>query len=343
MALGLMAAASIFVTSSRVCAQPGQGPELEYDLDPTLHGCPEATEMRALLSDALASVAYRETAHLRVRVGARLLERGIEGTIDWQTSNDGRSGQRRFPARNQDCRELMASMAFALAVQLELMAGKPGPAAPPPPTATSADAAAADQPSPGPRAGEDKRATEQPPATTPSPPQPAASTAHAYALAAAAGLGPAMGFHIAPEGTFQGRAFLSLAYGPGEVEVGAEATLPTTLVQERGEGFRQQLILGTLAACAQRWSLHLCALGKLGLIRAQGLGVDKTASPVGFLAQTGGRILYGVPLGARLAVSAHVDLLYLVTPWTVDVNHVATWTMPRFGAVSGIDVGVRFR
>jgi len=39
----------------------------------------------------------------------------------------------------------------------------------------------------------------------------------------------------------------------------------------------------------------------------------------------------------------HADALYLLTPWTVHVNHVVAWTMPRVGAVAGIDLAVKFQ
>jgi hypothetical protein len=101
-------------------------------------------------------------------------------------------------------------------------------------------------------------------------------------------------------------------------------------------------VLGTVAACGLRGSTSACAIVKLGQIGVQGVGVDKPASPEGFVAQVGPRLAYSIGLGDHLALVGHADALYLLTSWTITVNHVAVWTMPRLGAVAGIDLAVRF-
>ena len=158
-----------------------------------------------------------------------------------------------------------------------------------------------------------------------------------------AGLGPAVGIGLGPDPVAQGRLFFAVQYGMGSIELGAEASLPSTTRQPGGGGFRHQLILGSLAACGWYRSISACALTKLGRIQVQGIGVDEPASPAGFVAQVGPRLAYSLGLGEHVMLLGHVDALYLLTPWTVYVNHVAVWTMPRFAAVAGIDLAVNFQ
>ena len=102
-------------------------------------------------------------------------------------------------------------------------------------------------------------------------------------------------------------------------------------------------MLGTLAVCGWQRSFCACGLAKLGLLQVHGLGVDRPASPAGFVAQVGPRLAYYLGLGARLGLLPHLDASYGLTPWTVDLNHVGVWRMPRLGAVAGIDLTASLR
>jgi hypothetical protein len=67
------------------------------------------------------------------------------------------------------------------------------------------------------------------------------------------------------------------------------------------------------------------------------------SSPTGFVAQAGPRLAATLELGGQILLLGHADALFLLTPWTVELNHTAIWTMPRFGAALGIDLAARFR
>jgi hypothetical protein len=73
------------------------------------------------------------------------------------------------------------------------------------------------------------------------------------------------------------------------------------------------------------------------------LGVDQPAAPSGLVAQLGARLAVTQPLSALFSASLRADGLALLTPWTVALNQTTVWTMPRFGAVVGFDLAVRFR
>jgi hypothetical protein len=48
-------------------------------------------------------------------------------------------------------------------------------------------------------------------------------------------------------------------------------------------------------------------------------------------------------LGGPWIVSVRLDVLALLTPFTVELNQVEQWKMPRLGALAGIDLSARFR
>ncbi|MGD0835622.1 MAG: hypothetical protein ABSB49_03140 [Polyangia bacterium] len=409
--------------------------ELRYEVDPALKGCPDGRQLRAMVAQALGSVPSPSLPHFQVTVRARQAQRGIYGELDWSSASRGRLGTRRFALPSLDCRELMATIAFALAVQLELSArdAASGGAEPPGPT-WPADSARSDKVPPEPASVErkaaepsdhksaDRRAaassehktserrtaelkpaepsttdeasrhgstksepasaagaqdaTASPPSSTnnerpPTPPpanmdstqgqnlgsnldstlgstlgsnpgssQPPAHSPLPWGLVA--GAGPAFGLALAPHPIALGRVFLGLALGRALLELGAEASLPATLHDQGGAGFEDQLALGALAACGESLSIYLCAVGRLGAMRIRGVGLVRPFSPTGLLAQSGARLSYALALGHGLALLTHADALYLLSPWTVDVNGAATWKMPRFGIEAGVDLQIEF-
>ena len=331
----LLATMCFMVAPSRALAAPNLFVDLKYDVAPALEGCPSADDFRNIVGQQLGYDPYRADAPLHVVVRAQAVERGIEGVIDWNAPTQERAGERRFTSRNRDCYELMAVMGFVVAVQIRLLATDltAGSGS----TRPGADATA-------PTSGAETAAAQPKPPELPESPPPVEipSSAFGSRWSAVAGLGPAAGFGLAPNLVALGRIFFGLKFEAASIELGAEASLPTTTHWTGGVGFRQNLILGTVAACGHYRFASACALGKFGQIRVRGLGVDVPSSPTGFLAQAGPRLAATVGLGDQLFLLAHADALVLLSSWTVELNHTNIWTMPRFGAVLGIDLALRF-
>jgi len=343
-----------FAYQSMVCATVwliiGMGPataapelfvNLRYDVDPALPGCMGDSEFRSVVARQIGYDPYRISAALGVEVRVWPAEQGIEGVIDWSGPAHTRMGERHFDSGGRDCNAMLATMGFALAVQIQLMAREPvgeaslGSVDTDHPTESSASHR---QPAADHNQVMSVAATSQVLASE----ERRASRAPSSPWSGMGGVGPSAGFGLGPDPIAQGRIFLSVASGQSAFELAAEASLPSTTRQEYGGGFRHQLLLGTAAGCGLRGSSSACAIIKLGRIGVQGVDVDKPASPGGFVAQVGLRLGYSLRLSDRLALVGHADALYLLTSWTVDVNHVAVWTMPRLGAVAGIDLAVRF-
>jgi hypothetical protein len=339
----LVAAACFTLAATRALGAPVLLVDLEYTVDPALQGCPSSEDFRNMVGQQLGYDPYRADADLHVVVRAQSAERGIEGAIDWNAPTQQRVGERRFTSRSRDCRELVTAMGFVVAVEIQILA-------------TDLTASPASEPQASKAATPDPHTSDEGTESIAKRPQPTGqprpqpielptSAPGSAPWSAVVGLGTAAGIGLGPNLTALGRVFFGLQHSPASLELGAEASLPTTTRQADGVGFRQNLIVGTIAACGRYQFASACAVGQFGQIRVSGLGVDVPSSPppTGFIAQAGPRLAATVGLGEQLLLTGHADALFLLTPWTVELNNTGIWTMPRLGAVLGIDLAARFR
>ena len=311
---------------------------LDYDMGPSLVGCPSALDFQRGVRQQLGYDPFRENAGKRVVVRIDATAHGLEGRVEWQSANGNWEGERKFSSHRRDCVELAQAMTFAIAVQIQLLATTlPRPAtAPTPRTPFVADSV------PG---------QTRPPATArqlvePNPQLPPvlpALPARQRSFGLGLGLGPSAGFGLGPGPSLEGRVFATLHLGQASVELGAEAAWPSTLRQSDGSGFSQYRLALTIAGCGHldRWSA--CLLGDIGQTRVRGFGVDAPRSPSGTTALAGLRLAMTQRVTERCYILARADVLGLLTPWTVTLNHADVWTMPRFAAALGIDFALRFR
>jgi hypothetical protein len=329
------------IASSNALATPELLVDLKVDIDPTLLGCPSVAEFRNIVGQQLGYDPYRADAPLRVQIRAQAVEHGIEGAINWNDSTDKRVGERQFSSRNRDCHELMVTMGFVVAVQIQLLAvdQTTGPT----PTPQPANAELADSSSSQRSETVAVRTVPTPQGEAPPPAQPPESARPSEPWLAMAGMGPSVGYRLGPSLIAQGRLFVAIQHARASLELAAEASLPSTTDQDDGGGFRHSLVLGTIAVCGHHRFASACGLGKAGQIKVRGEGVDVPASPTGFIAQAGPRLAATLALGDHWVLLTHAEALVLLTPWTVELRHTAVWKMPRVGAVAGIDLAFRFR
>lgn len=329
----------LLATQAPAQSLPQQFVDLKYEVEPELQSCPSLAEFRVIVAQQLGYDPYRAGSPLGLEVRIQPTENGIEGNIVWDISPHKSLGERRFKSRREECREMMATIGFVVAVQIQLMATEratetpsaPGPAEPTKRLESVSSQAPTNRPASVAKLTLGSFEVRQP------------SGPLGTRWQVIAGVGPAAGFGIGPGPVALGRLFVALRSGWLGLEAGAEATLPSESRESYGGGFRHQLALATLAICGQKSSLSACGLTKFGRLRADGLGVDRPASPQGMVAQIGLRLMYELELHENFALLGHVDALYLVTPWTVDLNYMAVWSMPRLSTVAGIDLEVRLQ
>jgi hypothetical protein len=331
--LGAWVTFAVFEDDARGAAQTFV--VLEYGVPADASGCPDVDEFRAGVARQLHYDPFRPAADRRVAVQIGRREVGFDGRIRW-TDADGRwVGDRRLTSRRSDCGEIAASLAFSVAVQVQLLTAL----APPAPKPVEAPAAPV-----APPAAPDATATivAPPPPTVVTPlPEPAPSPpARRWMLSV--GLGPALALGVAPQATGVARLFVSGRLTWLSLELGLDAAWPATRNEADGSGFSLDRYAGEAAACGHARAVAACVIGTLGILRARGTGVDAPAAPSGVFSQAGARIAATLDFGDRYFATARLDGLVMLSSWTVTLNQSAAWTTPRVGALIGIDVGARF-
>jgi len=326
-ALGIaLAAWSAFAPfGAAVHAAPQIAVALEYEVASDAAGCPSADEFQASVQRQLGYDPFRASADRRVAVQIARKDAGFDGRIRWSDAAGHWVGERRLSSRRPDCREIAASLAFSVAVQVQLLAAlaPPAPAPPPPPP----------PPPPAPPAPE--------PSTTvverlPPPPPPVRRVTWA------AGFGPALALGVAPQPTGIGRLFAAGRAGRLSLELAVDAALPATQRAADGSGFSLDRFAAGAAGCGHAGAFAACLTATGGLLRARGVGVDAPASPTGWFTAVGARVAATYDLSDRTFAAARLDGLLMPTRWTVTLNQASAWTTPRVGALLGLDFGARF-
>ena len=306
---------------------------LEYQADGQ-SGCVAEDELRRMVTDQLGHDPFSPDADQRVAVSIAKTDAGFQGRIVW-TDAGGRSvGERLLSSRSRDCGEIAANLAFAVALQVQLVergaskdagAGVPNAERPPPKTTDQTDRPPVIPERPKPSA-------ESPGAPGQAPPT---------RLVLAVGAGPAVGVGMAPDVTAFGRLFVVARFRRLSAEIGADAALPVTQRERDGTGVVVNATGVSAAGCAHVSVMSACALSRLGWIRARGMGVAAPDTSWGRFAELGIRLAGSRELG-RFIVSVHADGLVTLARWNVVLNDTVVWSVPRVGGVVGLDVALRF-
>jgi len=323
-ALATLLACVLVAAAPRAQAAPQTFVALDYQIAPELAGCPDADEFRASVARQLGYDPFRPDADRRVEVRIARKEIGFDGRIRWSDAGGKWVGDRRLASRRSDCGEIAASLAFAVVVQVQLLAAlappAPEPVAPPPPP-----------PPPPPPVPVVSAVVVAPP---PRPPE--------GRLRLVVGLGPSLAFNLAPRPTGMGRLFVAGRWPRLSLELAVDLALPASQQEVDGSGFRLDRFAAGAAACGHASAFAACVTATVGLLEARGFGVDQAASPTGWFSALGGRLVATRDLGRRYFVAARVEALVMLAPWTVTLNQTPAWTTPRVCGVAGLDVGGRF-
>ena len=295
---------------------------LEYQADEQ-DGCVGEDELRRMVTKQLGHDPFSADADRRVAISIVRTEAGFQGRIVWTEADGQPLGERLLASRSRDCKEIAANVAFAVVLQLQLVergappdADDAGPKVEPPPKPTV-------------------------PAVPPSPAGEAAAGGGQAPLQLAVGAGPALGFAMTPGATVFGRLFVAARVGGMSGEIAADAALPAKQREPDGTGVTVGAVGSTAAACAHVSVASACILGRLGWIRARGTGVATPSTSWGRFGELGMRLAASREMG-RFIVGVHADGLVMLSRWNVVLNDAVVWTVPRFGAVVGVDVALRF-
>jgi len=334
-------------------------------------GCVGESDLRRMVIEQLGHDPFRADGDRRVTVTLSRSDAGFQGRIAWTDARGRSLGERLLLSRGRDCREIAANVAFAVALQLQLVeqgapkesrvasgrvaAGatatpppktedggrpartsseRPTPPTEPPPTSSQ------EQPlSPRPERGEPV-SPERPAPTDERPPAPPVPSS-TDRLRLAIGFGPAVALGIVPGPAAVGRLFVAARFHAFSAELAQDAALPTTLTQLGGGEVDLNALGSSAAGCAHLSAASACLLGRYGWLRGRGGGVDRPATSWGRFFEVGLRLAASRELG-RFLVSLHADGLVMLSHWNVLLNDTVAWRVPRLGGLLGLDVALHF-
>jgi hypothetical protein len=308
---------------------------LDFDAAP---GCPTIGAFEAIVTGRLGYSPFLPDAPDRVIVQIEATGRTLQGRLEWRDRNGESIGEQTFPSRSGDCAELTGAMGFALALQIQLMATLATETRSPPAAAQPTKIA---QP-------------ETPPALSSAAPAgtvraestnlgPTESSTRSRGPSVQMGAGASAGLGVSSEPVALGRLFATIEWSHLAVELAGEASSPSTTHRADGAGFSQEEFLASLAGCGVWSPWSACAVTKIGELRVVGQGVDVPLAASGLMLQAGLRLAASHSLGSRTFIVARAEGLARLTQGTVTLDSMPVWSTPRFAAVLGVDLGVRFR
>ena len=292
-------------------------------------GCPSAARFQAVVVGRLGYDPFSADAPDRVAVRIDPAGKMLEGRLEWHDASEAVIGAQSFPSRTGDCDELTRAMGFALALQVQLMAATMDETRAPPPPAPTPPVAL---PPPSPTT---QIVAKEPPRSV------ADDSLHGPFVLI--GAGASAGFGLASDPVALGRLFAAVAWPQVALELAGEAIAPSTTHRADGAGFSQEEFLASVAGCGVHSAWSLCAVGKIGELRVTGQSVDVPLTASGLMIQAGLRLTAAHTFGHRTYIIGRAEGLGRVTQGIVTLDSMPVWTTPRFAALLGIDVGVRFR
>lgn len=308
--------------------------QLEYDAAP---GCPTVDTFEAIVTGRLGYSPFQADAPDRVIVQIEASGRALQGRLEWRNESGGLLGDQTFPSRSGDCAELTGAIGFALALQIQLMATRVAESRSSPPTVPPSRI---DTPETSPKVSVAPSPTVQVESTNP---EPTGSSTESHGPSFLMGVGVSAGLGVSSDPVALGRLFATIEWSHLALELDGEASSPSTTHRAGGAGFSQEEFLAGLAGCGVWSPFGACAVAKIGELRVAGQGVDVPLSAAGLMVQAGLRVAAAHPLGLRTYIVARAEGLARLTQGTVTLDSMPVWSTPRFAAVLGVDLGLRFR
>ncbi len=308
--------------------------DLRYQTDAGLGACPNEETFRGMVERQLGYDPFRADSPQVIVARAEAAERGIRGFVRWYDDQGNSRGERDLASDDPDCAAFVKAMGFTLAVQIQLLsletpaADAARPSSPARADAKSAEATTTTRPDPA------RRVADGP--VDPGPPR------HSN-WRFLVGLGPSVGFGLAPRAVPEGRLFAGVGRGELGLELGAEASLWARHATASDQGFEQSLLASTFAACGfiEPWSG--CVVNKLGVLRVRGFGVDMPRSPSGLVEQVGLRLSVHQRFGSHGLLLLRIEALAPLVSWDVTLNGKAVWRMPPVSLGLGGDLAALFQ
>jgi hypothetical protein len=155
----------------------------------------------------------------------------------------------------------------------------------------------------------------------------------------ATGVGAALGAAPAMTASFM----LQLGTRRGAASLALEARLDYPASTGAGSGsVSAGLILGSIVPCYHRGWLAACGVLGAGALRGAGHQLAAARSETSAFGVAGGRLTFEWPLGPRVALRAHAELLGRLRSVSLVVDGAGVWTTPAISGDLGLALAVRF-
>lgn len=327
----LVVCASLTSLWTSRAAAAGDYARLRYELDDPAGKCANEAAFRARVVSRLGYDPFREEAPLALHV--RVVARGPTVRAEITSAQPGKpSGKRTL--EDPRCDALGETLASAVALVLDPVAGAAAPATPAPP---ADPAPAEDQPAATPLPPPAPRA-EQPRDPTRSPaPEPPSFVPLVYADFTT-------GFSRTPTALIGGRIGAGLRRGSLSIAVEGHAeTSPTAVAISSTDRVESSALSGALVPCGHVNVLQVCAVATLGAREVKALDVLNPRSQGAFFVVVGARGGVEIPLSGAIALRLHGGLGVPLLRTTYTIDGIARSTTGLVEASLGAGILGRFR
>lgn len=291
--------------------------------------CPTRAQLGASIAGELGYDPFRGAPDVAVDVHIHVEGHRLVARVSI-AEGDGHAATRSVSTGVGDCDELVASVALAVAIALDPLAGLVIPAA------NTVDVAALANDT-----GARELAIDWSGLPPPLAPRPEDTDAAAPPIELAIGAGILAGTGLSPSAT-QG-VLITAAARRGALSIGAELRLDRAgETAVAGGRVTARLAAVSVLACGHTGRLAACALGSFGGISGGGDGLDEDRSGTAPYLGAGARVAVEHALGDRVSARLHADVTRTLGSIGLEVDGMEVWSTDPWAATIGLAAIARF-
>ena len=310
-------------------AQP-ERVKLNYQRGEGAAACPDASAIVAGVGARLGYEPFEDAAAKRINVSVQVADHALSARIEMIDANGKIIAERVLTSRRSDCTELAATMQLAIAIAIDpFHATATGPASPP---------ATEQKPPPAPPVEAPPRVVTSTTIIVSPPPRDAPKPAPMTAAVSAAAVG---GVGTAPSMTLGALARVTVRRSALSLSLEGRVDLPTSEPQPVGS-ITTSLLVASVAPCGHVRLFSACGLVTGGVFRAAGHGLVDARNVVAPYFALGARIAAELPIHARLAFVANIDVVAPLTQTDLLVGGEPVWTTPSISALAALGLSFTF-
>jgi hypothetical protein len=98
-----------------------------------------------------------------------------------------------------------------------------------------------------------------------------------------------------------------------------------------------------LVSCLRYSKASLCAVGAVGVLYGESMGITNPASDSGGIVLAGARLGYDWPLSERFYLRAHIDAMADLNRPRLQIGGGDAWTAPLVAASGGAGIAANFQ